>query len=137
MNIAASCLKARHFFAADTTSAYTDTTRHRIWTLKDRLSLCHLLFAGLVVKLEPFVLFNFTFLLKLLHSLLLLELLLLQIFFVVGSDSLIAILWKHFNANFVLFELLDVRLSLVLICFENHTHVTVVRDRFDGCLVKS
>lgn len=136
MNIAASCLKARHFFSANAAGADTYAASHRVGALKDRLSLRHLLFAGLVVELEPFVLFNFAFLLKLLHSLLLLELFLLQVLLVVGSDSLIAILWKHFNANFVLLELLDVRLSLVLICVENHAHVTVVGDRFDGCLVK-
>lgn len=128
MNIAASCLKACHFLAADAAGADADSTRHRIWALKDRLGLRHLLFAGLVVELEPFVLFNLAFLLKLLHSLLFLELFLLQVLLVVGSDSLIAILWEHFNANFVLLELFDVRLSLVLICVENHTHVTVVGD---------
>lgn len=137
VNITASRLKARHLLAADATSANTNSTRDSVRTLEDRLCLNHLLLGGFAVEIQPFVLLGFTFFLQLGHSLLLLELLLLQVLFVVGSNSLVAVLGKDFNSDFVLFQILDVSLTFVLICIEDDWDVAIVCDGFNCSFVES
>lgn len=137
VDVSACCLKAGHLFATDAACANADSARHGVRTLEDWLRLDQLLFAGLVVKLQPFVLFGFSLFLELLHACLLLELLLLQVLFVIRSHSFVVVLREHFDAHFVLLQLLDVWLTFVLICVEDHADISVVGDGLNCGFVKS
>lgn len=137
MNVTTSRRKGRHLTSSNSACADADTTGHIIWRLENRMRLHQLLFTAFALKVLPLVLLNFSLLFEFLHFLLFLHLFLLEIFLVVGSNAL-AGWWKHFNAHFVLAEILQVCLTFVLIVIENYTHVAFdFVDRLDGGLVES